>query len=269
MCIIFTYIRMKTICIMDTCILLLELPHHRYMHQTYMHASRSRSRIIDMCIIHTCIIVKDRGTQIYASHIHVSGSRIIDICIIHKCMLQGQGLRTQTYASYMHVSGLRIMANCIIHMCIIVKCIRNQSQSQSRGSRNIDKCIIHTCMLQDQGPVSQISDIRVKDQGTQIYASYMLVSGSSILDKCIIHLYDRYVHHGHMCKDQEHIYASHMHTYTRVKNHTYMHASGSRSSTIDIGIIHTCIRVKDLGTLIMHHTCIYQDKRLCIIQWFQ
>ena len=108
----------------------------------------------------------------------------------------------------------------------------------------------------------------------------MLVSGSSILDKCIIHLYDRYVHHGHMCKDQEHIYASHMHTYTRVKNHTYMHASGSRSSTIDIGIIHTCIRVKDLGTLInasyihisgqrimyhteqeyMHHTYIHQGQ---------
>ena len=47
------------------------LPHHRYMHQTYMHASRSRSRIIDMCIIHTCIIVKDRGT---------------DICIIYACI---------------------------------------------------------------------------------------------------------------------------------------------------------------------------------------
>ena len=35
-------------------------PYHRYMHHTYMHASGSRSRIIDMCIIHTCI--KDRGT---------------------------------------------------------------------------------------------------------------------------------------------------------------------------------------------------------------
>ena len=29
------------------------LPHHRYMHHTYMYASGPRSRIIDMCIIHT------------------------------------------------------------------------------------------------------------------------------------------------------------------------------------------------------------------------
>ena len=56
-----------------------KISHHRYMHHTYTHASGSRiedhryvhhthidqsqgSRIIDMCIIHTCSIVKDRGT---------------------------------------------------------------------------------------------------------------------------------------------------------------------------------------------------------------
>ena len=56
-----------------------KISHHRYMHHTYTHASGSRiedhryvhhthidqsqgSRIIDMCIIHTCSIVKDQGT---------------------------------------------------------------------------------------------------------------------------------------------------------------------------------------------------------------
>ena len=47
-----------------------------YMHHTYMHASGSKSRIIDMCIIHTCIRVKDRGKMINASYMHVSGSCI-------------------------------------------------------------------------------------------------------------------------------------------------------------------------------------------------
>ena len=50
-----------------------KIPHHRYMHQgqrswiyasfipaSYTHASGSK--IIDICIIHTCIRVKDRGS---------------------------------------------------------------------------------------------------------------------------------------------------------------------------------------------------------------
>ena len=48
--------------------------HH--MHSPYIHACFS-FRIIDVCIIHTCTRVKDRGTWIYASYMHVSGSRVI------------------------------------------------------------------------------------------------------------------------------------------------------------------------------------------------
>ena len=33
--------------------------HTRTIHATYTHVSGSRSRIMDMCIIHTCIIVED------------------------------------------------------------------------------------------------------------------------------------------------------------------------------------------------------------------
>ena len=85
-------------------------------------------------------------------------------------------------------------------------------------------------------------------------------------------MHHTYVHHGHMYQDQEHIYASHMHTNIRVKNHTYMDASGSRSRIIDMCIIHACIRVKDRGTLInasymhvsgpmiMHHTHMHHSQ---------
>ena len=65
------------------------LPHHIYMHHTYMHASGSRSRIIDMCIIHTCIRVKVQDHR-YVHHTHIDqsqGSRIIDMCIIHTCSI--------------------------------------------------------------------------------------------------------------------------------------------------------------------------------------
>ena len=66
-----------------------KVPHHRYMHHTYMHASGSRSRIIDMCIIHTCIRVKVQDHR-YVHHTHIDqsqGSRIIDMCIIHTCSI--------------------------------------------------------------------------------------------------------------------------------------------------------------------------------------
>ena len=171
-----------------------KISHHRYMHHTYMQASGSRSRIIDMCIIYTCIRVKVQDHRyVHHTHMHQSqGSWNIDKCIIHGC--------------------IRIMDKCIIGMCIMVTCIRakniciahafkHQGQEsyihacfrikvqdhryasythasesrtkdhryvhhthrhQSQGLRNIDKCIIYTC-------------IRVKDQGTFINASYVHV----------------------------------------------------------------------------------------------
>ena len=98
--------------------------------------------------------------------------RIIDTCTTHTCMLQDQGPGSQICASYTHASESR--------------------------SRIIDMCIIHTCSI-------------VKDQGTQIDASYMYVSGSRTEDH-------RYVHHTHMHQSQ-----------------------GSRN--IDKYIIHGCIRI--------------------------
>ena len=54
----------------------------------------------------------------------------------------------------------RIIDSCTIHTCM-------------PRSITIDMCIIHTC-------------IRVNDQGKLINASYMHVSGSRVMDKCII-----------------------------------------------------------------------------------
>ena len=140
MCSMATCIRIKYICIIHTYIRMSgsksvrklvrpsvrpsvrhrKVSHHRYMHHTYMHASGSRFRIIDMCIIHTCIRVKDRETLIYASYMYVSGSRIMD--------------------------------KCIIHMCIMVTCIRIKNIYMHRTCIHTSGSRI-TCMLQDQGPV--------------------------------------------------------------------------------------------------------------------
>ena len=77
-------------------------PHHRYMQHSQV------SRIIDMCIIHTCIRVKDRGSQICASYTHASESRIKDHRYVHH--------------THMHQSqGWRIIDMCIIHACIRIK----------------------------------------------------------------------------------------------------------------------------------------------------
>ena len=70
--------------------------------------------------------------------------------------------------------------------------VRHQKISHHRFKNHI--CILNTC-------------IRVKDRGTKIYASYMHVSGSSIMDKCNIvhhsHVYqDGYMHHTCVYQDQ-------------------------------------------------------------------
>ena len=143
------------------------------MHHTHIDQSQG-SRIIDMCIIHTCIRVKVQDHRyVHHTHMHQSqGSWNIDKCIIHGC--------------------IRIMDKCIIGMCIMVTCIRakniciahafkHQGQEsyihacfrikvqdhrylhhtrmhQSQGSGNIDKCIIHAC-------------IRTKDHASYTHAS--------------------------------------------------------------------------------------------------
>ena len=103
-----------------------------------LNASGSRSGIIDMCTIHTCIRVKDRGTLINASYMHASGSRIMDKGIIGMYTY----IRVKNH-TYMHALGSR--------------------------SRIIDMCIIHTCIrVKDWGTLIN----------TWIYASYMHVRAS-------------------------------------------------------------------------------------------
>ena len=147
---------------------------HIYQDQEYMHQDQ-KSRITDTC--------KHQGPRyIYASYTHGSVSMIIDICIIHTC-IRGKGLRSQIYASYihalinasyMHISGSRVMDKCIIGMCIMVTCIR---------INNI--CIAHA--YNHEGQESYIyACIRVKDREKLINASYMHISGSWVMDKCII-----------------------------------------------------------------------------------
>ena len=140
------------------------------MHHTCMYQDQG-SRIIDMCIIHTCIRVKDRGKLINASYMHYQdqGSWIVHLTYVchmyqdqeyihHTYIYQGQG-------SYIHACfRIRVQDQRYVH---------HSHMHQSQGSRNIDKCMhhtrmsvgdkicriidtctIHTCMLQDQGPGS-------------------------------------------------------------------------------------------------------------------
>ena len=136
--------------IMDKCII------HMFIMATCI-------RINNVCIIHTNVRVKDH------TFMHATGSRIMDmcmdICIIH-CK------------SYTHASGSRIEDHRYVH---------HTHMQYSQGPRNIDMCIIYTC-------------IRVKDRGTLINASYTYVSGS-------------WINHGHMYQGQE----SYIHACFRIK----------------------------------------------------
>ena len=142
--------------------------HHKYVHRNHIRLLESpcpsvrssvteKYRIIDsriiyayhIGIIHTCIRVKDRGTQIYASYMHVSGSIIMDKCIIHMCII---------------VMCIRIDI-CIIRACTMIK-------DHGHTHHGLDKCIIHKCII--------VTCIRIG------YAAYMHVSGSRIMDTCIM-----------------------------------------------------------------------------------
>ena len=141
----------------------------------YMHASGSRSRIIDMCIIHTCIRVKDRGTLINASYRHVRffilfsmGGAAAGVCIIHSstrihasCMHQDQGQGSRICASYICASYIHQGQRSWICASYIHVLYMHQGQGtriidiyhtyahhtymhQGQETRFIDICIIHS-----------------------------------------------------------------------------------------------------------------------------
>ena len=102
----------------------------RVKNHTHKHASGSRSSTIDICIIHTCIRVKDRGKLINASYMHVSGIRIMDKCIIGMCIMVtcirikniciAHAYKHQGQESYIHAC-FRIKDVCIKHIFIMIK----------------------------------------------------------------------------------------------------------------------------------------------------
>ena len=154
-------------------------------------------------------------------------------------------------ASYIHKSWKKM--HCYMHHTFR---IRDQNH----------RCIMHTYTLQDQGP------------GSLLCASYTHVSGSSIVDKCIIH----------MCIMATCIRINNVciiHTNIRVKDHTFMHATGSRimDMCMDIYIIHcksythasgsriliTCMQRIIIIDICIIHTCIIitcvRIKGICIM----
>ena len=131
---------------------------HKYMHHTHMHQSQG-SRITNMCIIHTCIRVKDRGTLINASYRHVTffilfsmGGAAAGVCIIHSstrihasCMYQDQGQGSQLCASYICASNIHQGQRS----WICVSYIHLSYMHQGDGRRIIyiiHTRIIHTCI---------------------------------------------------------------------------------------------------------------------------
>ena len=68
--------------IIDVCIIhtFIKIKDHRCMHHTYLH------RIKDIRCMHHTYMHQDQGSQMFASYIHASRSRITDVCIIHTCI---------------------------------------------------------------------------------------------------------------------------------------------------------------------------------------
>ena len=109
--------------------------------------------------------------------------------------------------------------------------------------------------------------IRVQDRRAHIHASYMHVSGSCINARVMHHIY---VHHGHVYQDQEYMHQTYIHhwmikervyMYHGYMHHVYIHQGQrlsmhdkymhrthvSGSMIIDVCIIHTCLRVKNMS----------------------
>ena len=112
----------------------------------------------------------------------------------HTHIHQDQG--SWTHASYIHASGSMIIDTCIKNQCYAASHIHTSGSVKDRGSRIIDKCIIHTA-------------IRIQDRRYMHHTYMHQGQGSRIIDTCNIH----------MCI---------MHTCIRIKNprdmhHEYMH----------------------------------------------
>ena len=101
MCIIVTCIRIY-ISIICACI----MDHGSWIHASWIDASHQPPRTArrvrplvrnKICrIIHTCGIVKDRGSQMHHTLMHHAHIRIKNICIIHRC------IRVKEEHRYMH-----------------------------------------------------------------------------------------------------------------------------------------------------------------------
>ena len=142
-----------------------------------MHQSQG-SRIIDMCIIHTCIRVKDRGTLINASYTHVSGSCIL--LLESPCsFVRWSVTKFQPHHTHMHHSqGSRITDVCIIHKCIMHICIMIKD----------NRCMHHTCMYQGQGSWINASYICAAwPHASCIMHRASCIIGSWINASCIVH----------------------------------------------------------------------------------
>ena len=180
----------------------------KYMHRAYMYHVYIRVkvcpcipnlRIMNTCIVHTCVRIKD------------------NICMHHTCMYQDQGSCIIQYVhhghmyqdqEYMnHTSGSRIVYT--IH---------------ASGSRIKNHRYIH-------------ASTRAKNRGSYLYASYPHGSGSMIMhvcmNTCIICRYNNqnqgymhhgYMHHGYMHRGyMHHVYMHHGYMHHGYIYHGYMH----------------------------------------------
>ena len=96
------------ICIIHACIIDIDtnIEEHIYVHHTHMY--------------------QDKWSKIHESYVHALGSmvkyiciiHIIDMCIIHTC------IRVKDQRTLINASCIRIMYKCIIGMCIMVTCVR-------------------------------------------------------------------------------------------------------------------------------------------------
>ena len=120
------------------------------MHHTYMYIIAMCIRIKNICIILTCIRVKDQGTQINASYMHASGSRIMDKCITHIRLLESpcsfvrpSGTKFQPHHTHMRYSqGLRMTdASYINASCTYASCTCIMIKE------HICICIVQTCIM--------------------------------------------------------------------------------------------------------------------------
>ena len=186
--------------------------HHTYMYQDQGQGSKTQIyascvhvsglRIMDKCIIHMCIVVMCIRIDTCIIHACIMIKEVFHLLIIHACIiikdvLYPRGLKlpeigkvtsdsqNRLVRSFVRSSVAdkicRIIDTCTKHTCMLQDQIQNHRyvhhthMRHSQGSRN--RYMHHICMYQDQ--VSQIytsytnACFRVKDRGTQVYASWI------------------------------------------------------------------------------------------------